>query len=338
MKIQKLHEQALLYSKNYREAERALIGILQQIDERRGYRELGYPSTFRYCVQALGLSENITYGLLSIARKARVVPALRAKVEDQTITLTNARLVAPVLTPENQAEWLSKAEALPRRELEREIALQLPERSVPERVRYAAPERLELRLGISPALHAEFRRAQDLVSQSTGRAATLEDTLAAVLAMFIESRDPVKKAERAKVRAAAKENAFAKENATKQDATKEKAEKVLAQDAFASASAPDPVPASTPVSDSDLEENRANLVPGKGSIRKPLPAALIHALMRRDGGRCVHQAPDGSRCEEKRWLDFHHRVPRGHGGTDSLENIETRCRGHHAMTHGNTSA
>jgi len=47
-KMALLHSQALSRSKNYLEAERGLISVLQEIDTCRGYRELGFKSLFEY--------------------------------------------------------------------------------------------------------------------------------------------------------------------------------------------------------------------------------------------------------------------------------------------------
>jgi 5-methylcytosine-specific restriction endonuclease McrA len=66
---------------------------------------------------------------------------------------------------------------------------------------------------------------------------------------------------------------------------------------------------------------------------KPYSAALVHGLTRRDQNQCTGKNPDGLRCENKRWLDFHHIIPRSHGGKDTLENMTTLCRAHHQMYH-----
>jgi len=70
--------------------------------------------------------------------------------------------------------------------------------------------------------------------------------------------------------------------------------------------------------------------------RTHLPARLRHALALRDGNRCVHRYVDGSRCEEKQWLHFHHRTPVSLGGKHELPNLQTLCERHHAMQHLST--
>ncbi len=67
--------------------------------------------------------------------------------------------------------------------------------------------------------------------------------------------------------------------------------------------------------------------------REPLPASSLHAVHRRDQGQCTAIRPDGQRCLEKRWIEIHHRHPVAQGGSNSTENLETLCSGHHRMRH-----
>src|SRR5262249_53985260 len=117
--FQVLHEKALQISKSYLQAESELIEVLQQIDRCRCYRELGYKSLFEYSTRGLKLSESVTYNLITIARKSVEVPQLQKMIKDREISVSNARMIAPVLTVENQDSWLSKASTLSKRELEK---------------------------------------------------------------------------------------------------------------------------------------------------------------------------------------------------------------------------
>jgi len=100
--IQVLHEKAIKTAENYLHAESDLIEILQILDDSKAYRELGYRSLFEYGTQALKLSENVTYNLITVARKSKEVPQLQSKIRNREISLSNARMISPVLTPQNQ--------------------------------------------------------------------------------------------------------------------------------------------------------------------------------------------------------------------------------------------
>jgi hypothetical protein len=199
--FQTLHEKALQIAKTYLCAESDLISILQAIDDCRGYRELGYRSLFEYSRQALGLSEAVSYNLITVARKAKEVPMLQEKIRAQEITLSNAKMIAPVLTSANQTQWLSAAASLSKRELEKEIAKEFPEKQIQEQTRYVSEKRVELKLGISEELFEMLKRIQDLASSQSQQALNLEQTLEVMAELYLEKKDPTKKAERAQKKA-----------------------------------------------------------------------------------------------------------------------------------------
>jgi len=64
-----------------------------------------------------------------------------------------------------------------------------------------------------------------------------------------------------------------------------------------------------------------------------IPAAIRHAVWRRDKGCCTY-TKNGQRCESKRRLQLDHIVPFAQGGRHALENLRLRCFAHnqlHAM-------
>ena len=67
--------------------------------------------------------------------------------------------------------------------------------------------------------------------------------------------------------------------------------------------------------------------------RQPLQASVKHPVVIRDGMRCTHVSWDGQRCEQKRWLHFHHQIEVRHGGQNSVDNLRLLCRAHHDLIH-----
>ena len=61
-----------------------------------------------------------------------------------------------------------------------------------------------------------------------------------------------------------------------------------------------------------------------------IPAAVERAVWVRDEGQCAFVASTGRRCEERKFLEFHHRVPWTAGGPATPANISLRCRAHNA--------
>ncbi len=57
-------------------------------------------------------------------------------------------------------------------------------------------------------------------------------------------------------------------------------------------------------------------------------AAVKRAVWVRDLGRCKFIGPSGHRCNERRFVEFHHVDPYALGGEATVEKIELRCRRH----------
>lgn len=72
---------------------------------------------------------------------------------------------------------------------------------------------------------------------------------------------------------------------------------------------------------------------GRGKTR----AQVIHGVNRRDQGRCTHRYVDGSRCEQRRWLQLHHAIAVAKGGFNSESNLISLCSAHHKMRHARTA-
>ena len=198
MSTHELHAQALDAARRFKKAEADLVEIFQKIEEGRVFAKMGYASLFEYGVKALGLSEANTYAFIQVGRKSKTVPALQEAIRSGSLTLSKAKKIVSVITPENQEDWIMKAQTLSKDRLEKEVARENPKAAVSERAKYVSDERVELRLGISEELLKKLRRIQDLESQRSRKAASLEDALEKLAEVYLEKNDPVKKAQRAK--------------------------------------------------------------------------------------------------------------------------------------------
>ena len=70
-------------------------------------------------------------------------------------------------------------------------------------------------------------------------------------------------------------------------------------------------------------ELRTPIVPSRD-----VPRHVKRAVSRRDDEQCAFVAPDGRRCTERAFLEFHHIRPYAMGGPATVENISLRCRRH----------
>ena len=60
-----------------------------------------------------------------------------------------------------------------------------------------------------------------------------------------------------------------------------------------------------------------------------IPASVRREVWKRDDGRCAFVGREG-RCDERGFLEFHHRQPFAAGGETTVGNLELRCRVHNA--------
>jgi hypothetical protein len=59
-----------------------------------------------------------------------------------------------------------------------------------------------------------------------------------------------------------------------------------------------------------------------------IPHETRRTVWKRDGARCAFVAPEGRRCTERRFLEFHHVQPYARQGPATVDNIALRCRRH----------
>jgi len=195
-----LHEKALGLAKTYKTSEQALLGVLMEMQEKNLFLLLGYKHLFHYVEVGLALGESQAGYFHRVALTSRKVPELKAAVTSGELTLSQARRIAPVITPETAPLWIENAKTMKQKDLEREVTKVNPKALKKEKVVPLTPERTKVVVAVGRETEDALKRAQDLLSQKLGRHASLEDTLGALTKCFLEKHDPVKKAERASSR------------------------------------------------------------------------------------------------------------------------------------------
>src|SRR3954471_15396974 len=118
-----------------RRATARLVAALAEFDARKLYLGQGCASLFAYCTDVLHLSEAATCNRTAAARAAGRFPLMLARLQDGALTLTAARLLAPVLTPENCDALLTAAVHQSTREIEKIVATVRPVPDVPTVIR-----------------------------------------------------------------------------------------------------------------------------------------------------------------------------------------------------------
>jgi hypothetical protein len=91
---------------------------LSEVDSRKIYRDLGYPSLYAYCTIALGYSESAAYRRITAARCLTKHPEVYEKIRDGRMNLCAVAELSKVVTTENKVALFEAAEGKSRREVE----------------------------------------------------------------------------------------------------------------------------------------------------------------------------------------------------------------------------
>ena len=303
-RLQKIHEAAVSAAREFECAESRLVEVLIEIDREKIFSHLGYSSLHAYAIDELKLTPAVASQAITVARRAAAIPELRTEIQAGRIGISVAKKMASVVH-ENPREWIERAKSLTVRQLEKAVAKANPMAATPEKARYVSEHRLALSVGLSEEAMIKLRRAQDQVSRSENRPVSLEETLAVVVGFYLHRRDPLERARRVVARKGLGPN------------SKRIANPRPSPDQPSAPAAPDSPPSVR---------------------RRPLPAAVKHAVRIRDGGKCQARKPHGGLCGSTRWLDLHHVIPVLRGGGDEAANLATLCRSCHQRTHDNGGA
>jgi len=295
--------------RNARQATAELVAYLGELDERRLYVSEGYPSLFKYCTDALAMSEDETFFRIHAARAARRFPALLEMLAAGSIHLTTVRLVSSHLTAENASDLLSAVSRKSKRDVEHYLASRFPQAGPADSVR-----KLPIRKAAVPETFAPPEAPANVKPAAT------EPPPQPRLRPPVVA--PVS-AERYKI-------AFTIEAATR--AKLQKAQDLL-RHAVPSGDLAAIFDRALTLLVADLEKKKCGETgrprpqPETPPRSRYIPAAVRRAVWRRDGGQCAFVGTAG-RCESRAFLEYHHVIPYSVGGQATVESIELRCATH----------
>jgi hypothetical protein len=300
-----------------RDATAHLVAHLAEMDTRDVHLREGYESLYVYCRDALGLSEGESYNRIEVARAARRFPVVLEMLAAGTVNLTAARLLAPHLTPANHREVLDSARGKKKREIEEIVARLSPRPDVAPSVRRLPALRLQ---AFPPA---EVLVAPAASAMDGAAPVPTETTVAEPLAVPRAAVTPLSP-DRYKLQI------------TIGGDTLEKLR--LAKDMLSHAlpSGDDAAVRDRALTALLVELARKKFAdtrePRRPRARDPrardASAAVKRGVWVRDLGRCAFIGPSGHRCNERRFVEFHHVDPYALGGEATLDKIELRCRRH----------
>jgi hypothetical protein len=294
-----------------------IVAHLAELDTRDVFLREGYGSLFVYCRDALGLSEWEAYNRIEVARAARRFPVILDMLAEGSVNLTAVRLLAPHLTPSNHREALESARGKRKPEVEEIVATLSPRPDVPASVRRLPTSRPASVPLAAPEPASASPAATPVSVPTPASALTVHPLPVGPVAVTPLSPDRYKL------------------QLTIGGETLEKLR--LAKDMLGHAI---PSGDEAAILDRALTALLVELAKKKfADTGKPRPprgtkagardpsAQVKRAVWLRDLGRCAFLGTS-HRCNERRFIEFHHIDPHALGGEATVDQIQLRCRRH----------
>lgn len=311
------------FAASARGATAALIAHLAEMERRGLHLALGFQSLYGYCRAVLHLSEHESYNRMEAARIARRFPVILPMLADGLIHLTAVSLLGPRLEDQNHLALLGGAIHKSKREVEELLARWFPKEDVASSVR-KLPALAETLVVVAAA-------GPDLLVKGPA-----SGTVGGPVLAPRELTAPQSPSSRPSIAPLSVDRYQVKFTAT--DATLAKlrqAQELLSHSVPSGDVAEIFDRALTALLEQAARRKHAATArprPGRSmaAASRGIPAAVEREVWARDGGRCAFVASGGRRCEERRFIEFHHATPWIVGGAPTMENIALRCRAHNA--------
>jgi len=295
----------------------------------------------------IGLSANMYWMRLRVARVLRAFPALLKLYEDGETEISHLSMLLNTLTPANESIIIDGIRGKTKREVESFLS------RVSAKGHVSADQGVtEITLRLTDDQRKNFDRAREVLAHS-GQVPTQIETLLKGVELIMKAYDPMQKAERSAARAKKKQQ---DQTETKSDANVQDDSEMNTntntnmkphQNPFIRAVEVEalentanhkqtlnlhPMACSHKIeSESAAQESNTQQSISKTYIRKPIPASVRHRVWLRDGGTCTFTRSDGNRCDEQWMLELDHIQMVCRGGTNDVENLRLRCRYHNRM-------
>jgi len=339
-----------------RRVEADLVLHIGEVDERRLYARLAFPSMFAYCTEHLHLSEAEAYRRISVARAARKHGVLLAMLRDGRLHLSGIALIAPFLTADNRNALLERASHLSKRQIERLVAELSPRPDVPSVMR-RLPQRPVGATSDGSGRAGDGASAVELVPGRVGTSSAPAEAVAPPIGPLVLGPAPVAAAAAPVLLASPPANPARCSPSTPPAVVEPLSPARYKVQFTASAELRDKLERLTALTRSEvpdgdlaavieravteklerLEARRFGKTPAPRktlaetdttAASRHVPAAVRRAVSERDGGRCRFVDAAGRRCSERHRLELHHRHPFGMGGDHSPENVSLLCPQH----------
>jgi hypothetical protein len=284
-----------------------LLAHLAELDQRRLYLDLGFPSLHAYCTSALGMCESSAGRRITAARVCRKFPDVLARVAKGELHLSAVCSMSPHLDWNNAPELVELCSNQSRRKVDEILAARFPRADVREKVRLdpLSVDRYGLHFTIDAEALEELERVRALARHRlpNGQLSELFKLAMRTLRIELEKQrfSLGKKPKRTRRTAAPATD----------EAERESTPKVEAAEAT-------------------IDQQPPAEVASEAATRRP-SAEVAREVYTRDEGQCTFVAQDGRRCGAREFVEFDHIDPHGQGGEPTAANLRLRCRAHNQL-------
>jgi hypothetical protein len=309
-----------------------MLDLIAEVDRRGAFRDEGYSSMYRFCVEKLRMSEDVAYKRILAARASKRFPAILPAIAEGSLTISTVALLRNHLKTVQGEELLKAAIGKTRSEVELLIAARFPKPDV--------PTTLEL-LGV-PASPSEGLSPQNdllVTAETPAQVAAKTEGLPVPGRVNFAGTEPAPVAAAPQRRVAPLSPGRFELRLTISQALHDKLRRALELLGHSVPSGEIPQLLERALDELIAKQEKLKFAAtdrprvARRSTKDPryIPADKKRAVRKRDGDRCTYLSADGHRCEERKFLEYDHEVPLARGGQTTVANLRLRCRAHNQL-------
>ena len=323
--IKSMSDQELIKStERVVEQERKIIQVviwhLQEIQDRKLFILMGYPSLYECLIEHFKMSDTTAYGRIKVLKILEDVPEVSESLKLGELNISNIALAhsfierhekvtGDSLSQEDKAELFENLKNKTTAETKEFFARCNPETALPyDEIKLLTASHSQIRSTVSNELVEKINYLKSLISHENINP-THEELLSLAFDALIEKTE--------------KKKGFHQTKAKTQNIEELNSESSLAQRKISDAEAWDlsTKPVMTAKMPLGLTDRSSRYVSRK----------VKRFILRRAENQCEHIQPDGTRCPSRFQLQFDHVIAFSKGGSARSENMQLLCRVHNAV-------
>ena len=305
-----------------------IIEHIQEVDRKKIYVQMGYPTLFSFLTENIGYSAASAQRRIEAARLLNEVPEVKEDIKSGSLNLSQVALVAQSIRQKQKEMPEVKIKAEDKKVLLLSIKNQNFENSQKiisqtldleiktfDRKVVQKDESVRMEVTFSKEQMQAFNKVKSLISHINPSASVVE-VFDYLVKDYLKRKDPMQSGTKNNVKY---------RNVSEAEMKNE----LLAKPEFAAMKLDKSVTykknlAKPSISDIQSSKNQASL-----NCRKRVPISIKRAVWTRDQGKCQHFNPTtGKTCGSPYLLEFDHLKRVRHGGDNHPSNLQLLCKAH----------